>query len=75
MEMIVCDTKTNYRPGENRDLVGVSHNHQVIPVARAMAESRRGIVILLIYQAPKPAMYSPAKGLALEKAGIAHGQT
>jgi hypothetical protein len=33
-----------------------------------------GIVILLIYQPPKPAMYSPAKGLALEEAGKDHVQ-
>jgi hypothetical protein len=37
-------------------------------------ESAGGIVILLIYQAPKPAMYSPAKGLAPKEAGKDHVQ-
>jgi hypothetical protein len=33
--LIACDIKTNYFTARNRDLVGVSHNNQVIPVARA----------------------------------------
>jgi len=33
--LIACAMKTNYFTARNRELVGVSHNNQVIPVARA----------------------------------------
>jgi hypothetical protein len=33
--LIACAVKTNYFTARNRELVGVSHNNQVIPVARA----------------------------------------
>jgi hypothetical protein len=35
MKVIACSLKTNYLLGKNRNLVGLSHNHKMIPVARA----------------------------------------